>query len=247
MSKGYKIIITGHIIEVYEYERSFSVDKQEKERPEVNLDVEKIDNKERGNNYSRQRTRNNLRRLILSNFSDKDRFVTLTFEDNITDIETANKEFKKFIQRVVRQYKDFKYVAVIEFQKRGAVHYHMICNLPAELLPGKGIYEQEMNFMLRYWQQGYVDIKDIKGVDNVGAYLLKYLQKSFNDVEGVKVPEGKKRYLHSKNLNEPIEVESGYIADILKQVRQMYPVYTSNYMSEFNGSVEYKEYNLRRE
>ncbi|GAI10009.1 unnamed protein product, partial [marine sediment metagenome] len=41
-------------------------------------------------------------------------------------MDITNREFKKFIQRLRYQYGDFKYMAVIEFQDRGAIHYHMI-------------------------------------------------------------------------------------------------------------------------
>lgn len=53
----------------------------------------------------------------------------MTSEENITDIKIANVEFKKFIQRLKWSREDFKYLAVIQFQERGAIHYHMLANL----------------------------------------------------------------------------------------------------------------------
>ncbi|WP_258317214.1 hypothetical protein [Enterococcus casseliflavus] len=38
-------------------------------------------------------------RLIDMNFDDNTKFLTLTFKENIQDIETTNDEFKKFIKR----------------------------------------------------------------------------------------------------------------------------------------------------
>ena len=39
-------------------------------------------------------------RLIDCNFDDKTKFVTLTFKDNIQDIDYSNTQFKYFIQRL---------------------------------------------------------------------------------------------------------------------------------------------------
>ncbi|WP_452176556.1 rolling circle replication-associated protein, partial [Kordiimonas lipolytica] len=48
------------------------------------------------------------------------------------DVKESNYNFKKFIQRL--NYKmdlKLKYSCVVEFQKRGAVHYHLLAyNLP---------------------------------------------------------------------------------------------------------------------
>ncbi|MGM9458151.1 rolling circle replication-associated protein, partial [Lacticaseibacillus rhamnosus] len=71
-----------------------------------------------------------VRRLVLANFDAGSKFVTFTFAENVKDIDQANREWKKFVQRLRRRYGDFKYLSVIEFQKRGAVHYHMISDLP---------------------------------------------------------------------------------------------------------------------
>ena len=104
-------------------------------------EAKNLEQKEKNYNQQVIKRRNNVRRLLCCNFSDKDKFFTLTFENNETDIQKCDKEFKKFIQRLKYTYKlkDFKYLAVIEFQERGAVHYHIICNLP--YVPQKELQE----------------------------------------------------------------------------------------------------------
>lgn len=62
-------------------------------------------------------------------------FIILTFAENITNTETANYEFTKFIQRfnyeIIHKKSYLQYSVVIEFQKRGAIHYHVVFyNLP---------------------------------------------------------------------------------------------------------------------
>ena len=82
-------------------------------------------------------------RLAKSNFKDWETFITLTFADNIIDIKTANKQFRYFIDKVQRVKKNFKYLCVPEFQKRGAVHYHLLTNI--NIKDNKLIIEQEDN------------------------------------------------------------------------------------------------------
>lgn len=91
------------------------------------------------------RARNEVRRLINANvnrYSDemnnllKPVFLTLTFAENIKDLTAANREFRKFMKRlghfVAKDQAHVQYVAVPEFQKRGAVHYHLVIfNLPS--------------------------------------------------------------------------------------------------------------------
>lgn len=52
-------------------------------------------------------------------------FLTLTFADNVTDFKEAQRRFNSFCTNVIR--KNFKaWVVVVEPQKRGAVHYHLV-------------------------------------------------------------------------------------------------------------------------
>ena len=125
-----KYIITGHIIEVYEY-KNYICGRG------GNTGVKKgcadLENKLRNYCNTNQRRRDTIRRLACCNFNNKyDKFLTLTFADNMTDIKECNLLFKNFIKRLKYQYDlhNLKYLAVIEFQQRGAVHYHVLLNIP---------------------------------------------------------------------------------------------------------------------
>lgn len=123
-------------------------------------------------------------RLINSN-PDMNKFLTLTFSDNVSDLYYSNSEFLKFIHKV--NYHVFhtkkrilKYLAVIEFQERGAIHYHVICNLPFV----------EHDKLSSLWKHGFISINRIKDsknddisidCDNVGAYVCKYMTKDNDD------------------------------------------------------------------
>src|ERR1035437_8518318 len=52
--------------------------------------------------------------------------ITFTMSE-ICGIVSAYKDFSVFIQRIRKRFKEsFRYIAVPEFQRRGAVHFHMI-------------------------------------------------------------------------------------------------------------------------
>jgi phosphoribosyl-AMP cyclohydrolase len=182
-----------------------------------------------------------IRRLILANFDHTSTFLTLTFAENMQNIEEANYEFKKFVQKLKRKVEGFKHVTVIEFQKRGAIHYHMISNIPVSWRTEKE-RKQASRDLGDLWGNGFADIKDIGQVDNVGAYLVKYMTKD-NLHESL---EGKKAYFYSRNLEKP-QVLTGEEAITWHNTLQgNIPVFTSQYSHEMTGNVEYSEFNLMR-
>lgn len=238
-----KIIISGKYIELYEYEKTLRRDftRTKKKRPDPvqeELDAridpepsaESKQMKKRKDSISRTRTE--IRRLINCN-QDFTKFYTLTFKDNITDVKIANKHFSKFIMRMEYRYEDFKYVSVIEFQKRGAVHYHFLCNLPY-------IKSKEVETI---WGFGFIKIKRIQHVTNLGAYVCKYLQKDMTDGRLF----NKKKYFCSKNLDRPTEI---YDDQIVGQLIAQYGLesaaveYESTFSGEYTGKVEYKQFLL---
>lgn len=75
------------------------------------------------------RAKNNMCRLILANDECFKTFITLTFKDDVTDVNIANQELHKFTSKIKRVYKDFKYICVPEFTKKNRIHYHMITNI----------------------------------------------------------------------------------------------------------------------
>lgn len=178
------------------------------------------------------RTRSNIRRTIQAN-PDLTKFVTLTFADNITDISLANKLFNKFIMRLNYIYDNFKYICIIEFQKRGAVHYHFLCNMPY-------IENTKLN---KIWKNGFVKINKIKHVDNVAVYVCKYLQKDMRDERMLH----KKKFFRSKNLEQPLLVYDDCIIDKLiaqYDLNSTEPSYEATFFNEYTGTGTYKTYTI---
>lgn len=241
MANNYvKIVITNNIIEFVEYEK-LNVNGRPTDKA---YEVEKGQGKYKDENYEKYQStrRDTIRRLVTQNFDTSSKFVTLTFAENIKDVKMANKLFDKFIKRLKYKFKDIKYVAVIEFQdknKRGAVHYHMIANLP--YIKAKELQE--------IWSYGYIKINAIDKVDNIGAYVIKYMTKDQADER----LQGLKAYNCSKGLERPFTITSWTDGvEITKQIYDKYrlnekrPVYLSQYTSEKAGQIVYKQFNLSR-
>ena len=226
-----KAIISGNQIEIYEYEQAvlygYSDSKKgSRGRQAVANDEDKEINREKV--FKRART--NLRRLINCNIESDSKFLTLTFKDNITDLDFANKEFKKFIMRLNYNFKiKVKYSCVVEFQKRGAIHYHVVLyNLNGKV---------DLNKLSEIWGNGFIKLNKIKGVDNVGAYVCKYMTKSDDDRL-----KGKKMYFNSRNLNKPAEIKEPELVDALVgSLQAQAPKYENTFTNEYN-TINYKQY-----
>lgn len=133
-----------------------------------------IENRSESLNSLRQ-TFKKLRYLINNNFTGKgnELHVTLTYAENMTDTEKLYDDFRKFMQRLKYQYKNISsidYISVIEPQERGAWHSHLLLrfnDLDKVFIENKVLAD--------LWGHGFVTIKSLKDVDNIGAYLSAYL------------------------------------------------------------------------
>lgn len=118
----------------------------------------------------------NVRNLINSNVMNPEnvRWVTLTYAENMTDNKRLMKDRESFWKRFKRWHikEDIpvpEYISIVEPQGRGAWHLHelWIYSTKAPFLPNEKIRE--------LWQQGFVTVKKLEDVDNVGAYITAYL------------------------------------------------------------------------
>lgn len=128
-------------------------------------------------------------------------FLTLTFSENIKDIDYANKCFNCWLTSIRQSFVDFAYLCVPEFQKRGAVHYHLLSNLEVgcDLLPVQN--DKKNMYDVKYWKYGFTSAFDLKLADdrfNVSLYVCKYLYKDIDDRLF-----SRKKVMHSRNLQLP--------------------------------------------
>ncbi|EHV2683330.1 Rep protein, partial [Enterococcus faecalis] len=126
-------------------------------------------------------------------------FLTLTTKENIQDRNQFNLLFDKFIKRL--NYKIFnskkrllKYLAVLEKQKRGAWHVHiMLFDFP--FVP--------QHDLVKIWGLGGVWINkiDVDSKENRGRYVSKYFEKGIG--QELLESYGKKAFYSSRNLKKP--------------------------------------------
>ena len=227
-----KVIVSGNVVEVYDYEKPIIAGYSIKERYKCGRCFEASEEDKQINREKVfNRAKRDLRRLINANIGEFSKFVTLTFRENITDLKVANYEWKKFKQRLETKigYK-LQYLVVIEFQKRGAIHYHCVMfNLP---------YIQN-NKLREIWGNGYVKINRIDNVDNVGAYVCKYMTKTDDDRL-----LGQKMYFTSRGLKKSVEIkEDERVDSLVASLPSNTCVYEAVFKNEYN-SISYKQYNL---
>jgi len=247
-----RLVISGSMFEFYEfsdpimYGRRFKR-KNKEDNEDISFNSSKAMTEEEKIISSARRAKKNISRLIRTNAfkwfdSENNPYMpitlTLTFADEVKDIETANGLFSDFIQRlnysinlIERGYSKkeakknlLKYSAVIEFQDKnrgGVVHYHMIFyNLPKMTkiydrltkIWGKGYFWVGTKTKNR--KKGFTYINDNKRLKKIVEYFTKYISKSFED----KRLKNKKKYFNSRELIKPTELEVEELVDMIKKI-----------------------------
>jgi len=186
-----KVVRSGSILEVYQYQEKVYYNYEGFER----IDAEKtkpIDWQGK-NEKNLSRARQNIRRLIWCNRNEYSKFLTLTYKDNMQDLNKFYADWHVFIQGMKRKGYMLKYLYVLEYQERGAIHAHVII-FNNEYIPWRVVKE----CWERFEERGE-KINSIKDVNNLGAYVCKYLTK--NTI----AEYNSKSYHTSRGLKRPIE------------------------------------------
>jgi len=271
----------NHIVEVQHMEKmsnGSSIRKLDKYRyvdirdGEIR-EFEKFSEKRSDNFNSLRKTFKALRYLINNNFtgSGNELHITLTYKENMTDTKQLYEDFKKFIMRFRYSFKGYgsiDYLTVIEPQERGAWHHHLLVRFND--IQDKVFLDNKM--VSEIWGHGFIKIKTLDGVDNIGAYLSAYLAdvEVTNDyaatgehvtkmVDGVekkfikggrlhRYPNGMNLYRTSRGIKKPDRIDMSY-SDIKKVVGSAKPHYTKSIQIEtedFNNVITYEQYNMKR-
>ncbi|HHD2604315.1 TPA: hypothetical protein ACOTGY_002898 [Clostridium perfringens] len=201
---------------------------------------EKVENSKRNRKTTLTNTRNNIIRLIKSN-EDMKTFITLTFEKE-TDYKESKKLLNNLFNKLRRKYNNLKYLWVLEFgTKNNRLHYHLLTNidLPKEINFAKNKEKKsnahknfENNFREKYWNYGFVDIRNLdqEGNTNIALYVSCYIVKDLLD----KQLEGYRVYGYSKKtLNKPIVskiYDDSSVESLLNDFNKEYELkYTNSY------------------
>lgn len=97
------------------------------------------------------------------------RWLTLTYAENMTDPKKLYHDFRNFNKRCRERFGRYEYISAAEPQGRGAWHLHCVL-----IFPTKAPYMAN-DVVADLWKQGFVTVKRLDDVDNVGAYLTAYL------------------------------------------------------------------------
>lgn len=154
-----------------------------------------------------QRAFNNAKQQIFFN-PDMNQLVTLTYKGLSHTPEQVLYDVKQFIKTEKRNNptKLFKYIYIMEYQKRGSIHVHMITNNNFTYYTNKNGYRS-----LQYWKHGYSSILPIKKLDGnfkPYLYLFKYMKKAQRI--------GKSFVHSSRNLNN-YQIFKSFDASVLAQ------------------------------
>jgi hypothetical protein len=247
MYSAAKLVVSGSIAEFYLYKHPIEYGYQKPKVHQLKLygktEQEKQESRERSVLQTRRRLRNILQSNAWQFHNDNRRpyvplFVTFTFRENITDLSEAHREFKYFIQRFNYRFYGknavIKYLAVPEFQKRGAVHYHVVfLNVP--------YIERIYDVINELWGKGFMLVETIKSLDHLVNYVAKYLTAEALDER----LSGRKRYFTSLGLKKSRNTRNEKIIDeLLKQLPKDKIKYQGMYVSPDGQQTEYVNYDF---
>lgn len=200
-----------------EFSNSFGSVSHVFDKPDVVVSEEerRAANLRRSVRRSRQKVRHTVKAL------NADHMLTLTYRENMQDIDRLKSDFKRFVRMMVARFPLWQYCAVRETQERGALHLHIAV---------KG--RQPLNYIRTCWYiaiggsasdkgeftKGAINVrapsrfsgrqgKSVKWkVEKLAGYLTKYLGKEF---EGAS-EHNSKRFWHSNGI-DGVKVEKFWL------------------------------------
>lgn len=255
-----KKIVSGDRIEIYKY--SIAQEINHKGRNKTGRKGKGKAKMEKNRKEVLNKARNMIIRLANCN-TDLTTFMSLTYADNMQNLKASKGHLNILFKRLQEDFLGFKYLYVLEFQSRGAIHYHVLCNFPV-LFKTAGPREfkpefqkiLENQFKEMYWPHGFVDIRNLKeeGNTNAGLYVSTYLIEDLFKLD----LDGAKCYGYSRNLNKPKEsttLTEKDPAEVLQSFSRDHDlVYASNYGMQYenegklvNGNVNYFDLYKKRD
>lgn len=187
-----------------------------------------LDNRSRAIRRARQQVRFHCRML------ECDHLVTLTYRENMEDVERLQRDWKEFCRLVRKERPLWQFVACREKQDRGAYHLHIAVR-------GR----QDINLLRRCWYRALGGAGNEMGENTPGAvnvrgpskrfgtktnewkasklagYMTKYLHKAFEELDSM----SSKRYWHSRGIEKPetlrVWLSSSSFEDAVKDTHKL--------------------------
>lgn len=242
---GYtKFITSGDILEIYEYEKDLPERRKSlKKRSSVRIRAftRRTDNVER--------LKRNFIRLVRSNLggTESPLFFTFTMVE-VVRIEIAYRIFTRFVQRVRRIYGSHsRYIAVPEFQKRGAVHFHVLWwGFPQEVV----LNETRNRTIQHLWQRGFIDCFRTDGSPKLASYVAKYMHKALFDDRLY----SQKAYVCSRNVLRPVLLPTSSAFGVSSELWGLDlspelspPLREKVFMTKWLGKGRYRMFNIKKD
>lgn len=174
-----------------------------------------------------KRSLSKLRDIIKLNVVELEKclFITLTYEDNMSDREKFRKDFENFIKKFRRRYGECEYIKPVEYQGRGAIHCHLIVIF--DEVPTLSITDDDIK---KCWNHGSADIGSIESPEAIAKYLtnflfeyeesnesLDYWFKSKKQKKSERVSyyaPHEKLYTCSQNIKRPEKIKNKYYSEV---------------------------------
>lgn len=182
------------------------------------------ENREENMERSAKRAKKEIFRKVV--FSKLDYLLTLTYRENVLDIERVRKDLSLFCDRVQSKIPGWKYLSIVEKQKRGSYHPHLVVD-----------GWQDVRLLRKIWlgivgeNNGNIDVAPPGRAKNgktfrwgrvaLARYVCKYVTKAFGEHL-----LNKKQYFHSRNVLSPevlkmtvwgsFETAMSWMRDIIK-------------------------------
>lgn len=141
-----------------------------------------------------RRARTAIRRHILG--SACDRMLTLTYKQNFKDRDLADKQVTALIRKIKKKYKGIGYLAVPEYQKRGAIHWHIALNQRIDARWTRSAWNEILG---ESGLCGNINLRYFPSPSKQAAYLAKYVSKDISDPNR----GTRKRYKRNRGLVIP--------------------------------------------
>jgi len=226
---GYtKVIQSGNYLEIYEYSQTLSTRPKRKRKSRGftgTSRTKRYDNVARASKHFVRLIRSNLVR------ETPPALLTLTCYQKLSHKESWA-AFSRFILQLNRLLgRKITYIAVLEYQKRGAPHFHaLMWNLPPEL-PCTGYYDKQRRRFIHtcaatkrcerstrnlqhQWLRGFVDCIQSDGNPKLATYLGKYLSKQMRDIRFLR----KRAYNCSRDVLRPMSASGNSLNEYLEYI-----------------------------
>ena len=181
-----KTITSGKYVEkeIYPLWKCKGNSPRGEKKKETNEKMKKLNKK----NKAKETTR-----LVNTNFTEKDLYVTLTYSGKLPTLERAKKDMRNFLDRIRRWWKknkpwqEFKYIFVIDYvddpdkTKRRRIHHHLIMS------------GMDMDVVRENWKFGRRTVDrlqpDKKGFEEVATYMANQSKTKIGRSRNLKKPK----------------------------------------------------------